>query len=83
MLKFKIDVADALERIGFNVYQAKKTGILSQDTLKKIKNEDMNISLETINRLCILLDMELKSLIEYVEDKEESQKILKDFKKKY
>lgn len=83
MLKFKINVADALERIGFNVYQAKKTGILSQDTLKKIKNEDMNISLETINRLCILLDMELKSLIEYVEDKEESQKILKDFKKKY
>ena len=42
MLKYRFDVGDALERIGFNMYKAKTTGILSQDTLKKIKNEDTN-----------------------------------------
>lgn len=82
MLKYKIDMADALKRIGFNGYQAKKTGIISQDTLKKVKAEDTNISLETINRLCILLDTDIRSLIEYQEVPEEREKILKDFLKK-
>ena len=74
MLKYKINIADALERKGFNTYKAQKTKILSQDTLKKIKNEDTNISLATINRICIILDMQPKDLIEYVEDQEEKEK---------
>ena len=48
MLKYKINIADALERKGFNTYKAKTSKILSQDTLKKIKHEDTNISLESI-----------------------------------
>lgn len=39
MLKYKIDVADALERKGFNLYKAKTTKLLSQDTLKKFKEK--------------------------------------------
>ena len=74
MLKYKINIADALERKGFNTYKAKTTKILSQDTLKKIKNEDTNISLESINRICIILDMQPKDLIEYFEDENEKKK---------
>lgn len=74
MLKYKIDVADALDRRGFNTYKAKTTKILSQDTLKKIRNEDTNISLESINRICMILDMQPKDLIEYVENEEEKKK---------
>ena len=79
MLKYKINIADALERKGFNTYKAKVTKILSQDTLKKIKNEDTNISLESINRICIILDMQPKDLIEYVENEDEKKKY--NFKK--
>ena len=74
MLKYKINIADALERKGFNTYKAKTTKILSQDTLKKIKEENTNISLESLNRICMLLDMQPKDLIEYVENKEEKKK---------
>lgn len=74
MLKYKINIADALERKGFNTYKAKTTKILSQDTLKKIKNEDTNISLESINRICIILDLQPKDLLEYVEDATEIEK---------
>lgn len=74
MLKYKINIADALERKGFNTYTAKTTKILSQDTLKKIKNEDTNISLESLNRICIILDMQPKDLIEYIENKEEKKR---------
>ena len=74
MLKYKINIADALERKGFNTYKAKTTKILSQDTFKKIKNEDMNISLESLNRICILLDLQPKDIIEYIEDEQEKEK---------
>ena len=74
MLKYKINIADALERKGFNSYKAKTTKLLSQDTLRKLKNEDTSISLESINRICIILDMQPKDLIEYVENEEEKKK---------
>jgi putative transcriptional regulator len=76
MLKYKINVADALERKGFNTYKAKTTKALSQDTLRKIKAEDTNISLESLNRICIILDMQPKDLIEYVENEEEKKKYI-------
>lgn len=74
MLRYKINVADALKRKGFNTYKAKVTKLLSQETLKKLKNEDTNISLESINRICMILDLQPKDLIEYVENEEEKRK---------
>ncbi len=79
MIKYKINVGDALERAGINMYKAKKTKIISQDTLKKIKNEDTNISLESLNRVCAILDMQPKDLIEYIEDEEEKKVLFKNF----
>ena len=35
MLKYKINMEDALKRAKFNTYKAKTSGLLSQDTLKK------------------------------------------------
>ncbi len=40
MVKYKINIADVLERRGFNTYKAKTTKVLSQDTLKKIREEN-------------------------------------------
>lgn len=78
MLKYRIDVADALERKGFNLYKAKITKLLSQDTLKKIQREDTNISLESLNKVCLILDMQPKDLIEFQATAEEEAE-----KKKY
>ena len=71
MLKYRFDVGDALERIGFNSYMAKTSGLLSQETLKKIKREDTNINAKSINNLCLLLDMQPKDIFIYVESPED------------
>lgn len=71
MIKYRIDVADALKRVGFTSYKAKKSGLLSQDTLKKIKNEDTAISLKSLNNLCVILDMELKDIVSFTMSEEE------------
>lgn len=75
MIKYKFNIADALERKGFNTYRAQKTKILSQDTLKKLKADDTRITLESLNRICYLLDMDIKSLIEFVPDPDEENEI--------
>lgn len=79
MLKYKINVGDALERAGFTSYKAKKTGLLSQDTLKKIKNEETNITLGALNSICMILDLQPKDILIYVEtedDEKKKQKLL-------
>lgn len=73
MLKYRFNVRDALERAGFNTYKAKTSGLLSQDTLKKIKNEDTNINAKSINNLCLILDMQPKDLFIYEETEEERE----------
>ena len=74
MLKYKFNVGDALERAGFNMYKAKTTGLLSQDTFKKIKNEDTNISLKSLNNICLILDMQPKDIIIYEETAEDLER---------
>lgn len=71
MIKYKFNVWDALERAGFNMYKAKITGLLSQETLKKIKNEETNISVKSLNSICLILDMQPKDIFIYVETPEE------------
>lgn len=73
LLKYKFDVGDALKRVGFNTYKAKTSGLLSQDTLKKLRNEDTNITLKSLNNLCLILDMEPKDILKYEETKEEKE----------
>jgi putative transcriptional regulator len=78
MIKYRFNVGDALERAGFNTYKAKTSGLLSQDTLKKIKNEDTNISAKSLNSLCLILDMQPKDIFIYeetAEDLEQKKKI--------
>lgn len=76
MIKYKIDIGDALERAGFNTYKAKTSKLLSQETLKKIKNNDTNISLKSLNNICLLLDMQPKDLIIFDATQEEKEKII-------
>lgn len=81
MIKFKINIYDALKRIGYNTYQAKTSGLIGQETLKKIKEENTNITLETLNKICMLLNMKIDNLIEY-EDSEKEKNNYSYFNKK-
>lgn len=79
MLRYKINVFDALNRAGLNGYKAKKTKVMGQDTLKKLAEENVTgITLKTLNTVCAILELQPKDILEYVdtpEDKEERSKI--------
>lgn len=73
MLKFKFNVADALDRVGFSAYDAKKTGYIAQDTLRKLKSEDTRVALEAINKLCVILDMDIRDVIAWEMSEEDAE----------
>ena len=74
MIEYKIDIIKELKEAGINITVAKKTGIFGQETMKKFKNGDTNISLENLNRLCYILEMQPRDLIKFVETEEDKEK---------
>ncbi len=76
MLEYKIDVIEELKAAGVNTTTAKKTGIFGQATMKKFKDKDTSISLDNLNRLCCVLEMQPRDIIRYVETEEDREEII-------
>ena len=76
MLQYKIDVIKELSRVGINTTTAKKSGIFGQDTMRKFRNGDTKISLEILNRLCAVLEMQPRDILKYIETDEDREKII-------
>lgn len=83
MIKFKFDVSSALKTAGMTSYKAQKTGVLSQDTWRKIKNNNANISMESLNRICAILKMQPEHLIYYENVEDEEKEILNKFNQQH
>lgn len=76
MIEYKIDVTKSLNDIGINTTTARKTGIFGQDTMKKFKNGDTKISVEVLNRLCCVLEMQPRDILKYIETDKDREEIL-------
>ncbi len=76
MLLYKIDVISELARAGINTTIAKNTGIFGQETMRKFKNGDTTISLDNLNRLCAVLEMQPRDIIKYVETDSDREKYI-------
>lgn len=76
VLEYKINVFQELKSLGITTTTAKKTGIFSQSVMKKFKNSDTSITLDNLNRLCAVLEMQPRDIIKYVETEEDREKYL-------
>lgn len=76
MIEYKINVISELEKIGINTTVARKTGIFGQETMRKFRNKDTTISLDNLNRLCCVLEMQPRDIIRYVETDIDREKII-------
>lgn len=76
MLEYKIDVISELSKVGINTTTAKQSGIFAQATMKKFKDKDTNISLDNLNRLCCVLEMQPRDIIKYVETRQDEEDII-------
>ena len=76
MIKYKINIISELKKAGVNTTTARNTGVFAQATMKKFKDNDTSISLDNLNRLCCILEMQPRDIIKYVETEDDRQKIL-------
>ncbi len=65
MLKYKIDVLEALKEKGYTSYRIRKDKLIGEAQLTKIRNGDI-ASKETLNTICKLLNCQPGDILKYV-----------------
>ena len=72
MIKYKIDVLQALKNAGFTTYRLRKDKILGEATIQKLRNFEL-VSWDNVNTICKQLNCQPGDMMEYVPgNKEES-----------
>lgn len=70
MLKYKIDIINALKEKGYTSYKIRKDKLIGEAQLTKIRNGEI-ASKETLNTICKLLNCQPGDILEYVESETE------------
>jgi len=68
MLRYRIDLQEALKNKGFSTYRLQKDGIIGSQAIQDIRHGKM-IGIKTIDVICRLLDCQISDFIEYIPDK--------------
>lgn len=67
MIKYKIDVLEALKSRGYSTYKIRNDKILNEATVQKLRSNKY-INMENLDKLCILLDCQPGDLLEFIPD---------------
>lgn len=74
MIRFKIDVLDALKSKGYTTTKIRKDRIISEGTLTKIRNNNGGaVTTDTINIICEILKRQPGSILEWTPDATETE----------
>lgn len=67
MIRYKINVLEALKQKGYSTYKIHQDNLLSQSSLTKLRRGDA-VNMATLDKICLLLDCQPGDVIEMVED---------------
>lgn len=73
MIRYKIDVVEELKRHGFNQTRIRKENLLPSQTVTNIRL-GKSITLDTLNKLCLMCRLQPGDIIEVVPSDEEKIK---------
>lgn len=71
MLIYKINVLDQLKDAGYNTNTLRKEKLLSEATIQALRTNKM-IGINSLDKICELLDMQPQHIIKYVETNEKT-----------
>ena len=75
MIRFKIDILASLKEAGYN-QTVLQSGLLPKSTIQALK-DGKNITLDSLNKVCVLTGLQPGDLLEYVSIPEEAEKLFK------
>ena len=65
MIKYKTDIIKALKNAGYPTTRIRKEKIIAECVLTKIRKQDANITLKTIDTICDILNCEISDIVEF------------------
>lgn len=65
MIRYKIDILQALKEAGYSTYRLQKEKLLSAGTVQKIRAGDASLAMEKVNVICDLLECQPGELLEW------------------
>ena len=66
MLRYKIDILQALKKAGYSTYRIRAEKILAEGTMQRIREGSPAISVESLGILCNILQCQPGDLLEWV-----------------
>lgn len=69
MLKYKINVLEALKESGYNTTRLRKEQIVGESAIQSLRKGEM-VGIKTLEKICDILDMQPGNIIKNVEDTE-------------
>ena len=76
MLKYKIDVIKELANIGINSNTARMSGIFGQATMTKFRKGDTSITLDNLNQLNCVLEIQPHDFLKFIETDQDKKEII-------
>ena len=73
MIRYKIDIMKELNDKGYNYTRIRKEKLLSAQTLENIK-QGKSITLDTLNKVCLMTKLRVEDIIEMTATDEEREK---------
>ena len=70
MIRYKLDILNALKEKGYTQYRIRKDNIFGQRNVQQLRNNEL-VSWAVVDKLCRLLDCQPGDLFEYEEEQRE------------
>ncbi len=67
MIKYKIDIIQALKNKGYSTYKIRKEKIFNESQLQQMR-ENKILAQDALNKVCTLLDCQPGDIMEYIPD---------------
>lgn len=67
MIKYKIDIIQALKNKGYSTYKIRKEKIFNESQLQQIRDNKL-LTQDALNKVCTLLDCQPGDILEYIPD---------------
>lgn len=71
MIKYKIDIIQALKNKGYSTYKIRKEKIFNESQLQQMR-ENKILAQDALNKVCTLLDCQPGDIVEYIPDENKS-----------
>lgn len=72
MIKYRIDIIQALKNKGYSTYKIRKEKIFNESQLQQMR-ENKILAQDALNKVCRLLDCQPGDILEYIPDENETQ----------